>query len=689
MSTHRVEVVRLGPIHKHPNADTLGYTEIWGYTAIVRLGDFQEGELAAYIEPDFVVPAAGTHPEAYRFAFLKDNLRVKARRLRGMWSQGLLIKLQETDSYAAGDDVMDAWGIVRYDPDVHPKFKTQTTGEKAPPVLQSIPKYDLEPLRRYKSLFAPGEEVYVTEKLHGCVPDTTRVTMADGAHKRFFEVKVGDYVMGVDASGLPTPAKVLQKFNNGVATDGWLKISGKRRGVGRGAANFVLRCTPNHRVWNSDIKDYVEARYLKEGDSVATYRSENGLTPLQKSVLLGKLLGDGSLTVTEASASMSWGHKESDAEYSWWTAKALGGLTGADQRPFVSGYGTRMVRMRTVSCALVKSKFGALAPRSPLPAWVAEELDPIAIAFWYMDDGSLAHHDGQEDRAMFAACSFSREECKILQSGLKRFNIDSVYYESNGYSRLRLNADSAERLFLLIAPYVPKCMQRKLPARYRGHEGWLPTGVNTYKAAVVSLTIDTVESDTTVDSKRYDMETETHNYFANGILVHNCNARYTFHEGRIWVGSRTQWKKKEPGDLWWSALNQNGWIADFCQSMPDVVLYGEVFGQVQDLKYGTKPGELRFLAFDIYDLVLGRWLDAAAFMELISAWGALTGGAQHHAPLLYKGPFDFAKLEELSRQDSVIGPHLSEGVVVKPATERAAHVGRVAFKLVSDRYLER
>ncbi len=167
MSTHKVEVVRVGPIEKHPNADTLGIVQVWGYTALVRLGDFKEGDLAAYIEPDYLVP------ETEQFAFLKDR-RIRAKRLRGVWSQGLLIHAPE--GAVEGDDVMAQLGIERYLPPVRmgggpgrwgmPKRENEAA-ETPHESLALVPKYDLENFRRYHSAFEPGEHVVITEKLHG------------------------------------------------------------------------------------------------------------------------------------------------------------------------------------------------------------------------------------------------------------------------------------------------------------------------------------------------------------------------------------------------------------------------------------------------------------------------------------------------------------------------------------------
>jgi RNA ligase (TIGR02306 family) len=167
VSTHKVEVVRLGPVVKHENADTLAITKIWAYTAIVRLGDFKEGDLVAYIEPDYVVPA-----DDPQFAFLGKHTRIKAKRLRGVWSQGLVIKAPE--GAKEGDDVMERLKIVRYVPKApgHHAGGKGASGhsghaERPHKTLTNVPTYDLENLRRHPHVFEPGEMVHVSEKIHG------------------------------------------------------------------------------------------------------------------------------------------------------------------------------------------------------------------------------------------------------------------------------------------------------------------------------------------------------------------------------------------------------------------------------------------------------------------------------------------------------------------------------------------
>lgn len=166
--------------------------------------------------------------------------------------------------------------------------------------------------------------------------------------------------------------------------------------------------------------------------------------------------------------------------------------------------------------------------------------------------------------------------------------------------------------------------------------------------------------------------------------IHGANSRFVFapSEDRMYCGSRGEWKAPNDADIWWKALKANPWIEEFCRKFPGDILYGEVFGNVQSLKYGAGPGEVFFRAFDV--LHNGVWRE----------WDDWTTGMlpSQVVPVVYRGPFDFDKLVSLSDGQSMIpaAPHIREGIVVRPIPERThEHLGRVHLKLVSNSYLEK
>lgn len=161
MSLHEVRVIRLDRIEPHDNADTLEVAHIWGYTSCIRIGDFALGDLAAFLEPDTLIP--DTVPEV---AFLSKGsvngmIRIKAIRLRGIQSFGLLIKARP--GWADGDNVFDELNCAHYEPPI--KLIMNSANEKAPTVEHVI--YDVESMRKFSNVIQSGEEVWISEKIHG------------------------------------------------------------------------------------------------------------------------------------------------------------------------------------------------------------------------------------------------------------------------------------------------------------------------------------------------------------------------------------------------------------------------------------------------------------------------------------------------------------------------------------------
>ena len=209
---------------------------------------------------------------------------------------------------------------------------------------------------------------------------------------------------------------------------------------------------------------------------------------------------------------------------------------------------------------------------------------------------------------------------------------------------------------------------------------------------------------------------------------HGANARYCYSNNKFWVASHYKFKKqpreatkfelfiafvltalytivhpifrkrsvwinklayilKKPIPLtnWWKvAISEN--LEDKLKQFPDYAFYGEVFGDVQDLKYGAKQGEIKIRFFDIMNTKTREYLDYDDFIKIIN------NAKLEAMPILYRGPWNFEKLATLSNGKSIIpgADNIREGFVVKPVKERRhSHCGRVIFKFVGENYLLR
>lgn len=166
MSEFRVEVVQLGKIGKHPNADTLSITQVCGkYPVILRTGQFQSGDKAVYVSVDALVPVNDP-----RFAFMQDQAssntgyaKIRAKKIRGIFSMGLLVEADP--SWDIGQDVRDILGIKKYENPLETRFNS---GKSCfGPSTDVVPVYDLEGYRKYSHVLDDIGEVVLTEKIHG------------------------------------------------------------------------------------------------------------------------------------------------------------------------------------------------------------------------------------------------------------------------------------------------------------------------------------------------------------------------------------------------------------------------------------------------------------------------------------------------------------------------------------------
>lgn len=210
-ANHRVNIVRLQAPTVHANADTLELFAIDGYQVVTKKGNFKEGDLAVYIQPDSVVP------EQPRYAFLWDaakfegqpvperKRRVTVRRFRKEWSEGMLMPLSDYTSdtlhpgmlseVVEGQDVSDLLDITHWEGDdvettqgksdsrprrKYPRtlkgwfwfllFKAGITSAKSNMIEElafDVPKFDVDNIKNYKNAIRPEDVVCVTEKIHG------------------------------------------------------------------------------------------------------------------------------------------------------------------------------------------------------------------------------------------------------------------------------------------------------------------------------------------------------------------------------------------------------------------------------------------------------------------------------------------------------------------------------------------
>ena len=137
-----------------------------------------------------------------------------------------------------------------------------------------------------------------------------------------------------------------------------------------------------------------------------------------------------------------------------------------------------------------------------------------------------------------------------------------------------------------------------------------------------------------------------------------------------WIG----WQKpviRENNSVWWRAYRKYPEIEAFLRVNPDVAVFGEVYGDVQELKYGHKPGEVSLTVFNTYDR--GYYSTAISAMLCVCA-----------VPVIFAGGYSDATVRSHISGKSLIpgADHIREGIVIYGMRGQR-------LKAVSDAYLEK
>ena len=209
MSEFSCPVVRV-TIIPHPNADAIEIAQVGDFQSIVKKGQFNDGDYGVYIPEQALVPQWLLEDmnmwDATRgkggLAGAAGN-RVKAIKLRGVLSQGLMLTVQpysDTEVLVAsephegnqgagvvaiGGDASDCLGVKKWEPTV----PSHMAGKIAGVDLAATLGYDFDNIKKKPDLFEEGEEVVITEKIHGTLMQIG-VVPSSMANDRYYKGRV-------------------------------------------------------------------------------------------------------------------------------------------------------------------------------------------------------------------------------------------------------------------------------------------------------------------------------------------------------------------------------------------------------------------------------------------------------------------------------------------------------------------
>jgi len=367
--------------------------------------------------------------------------------------------------------------------------------------------------------------------MFGCMSYTTRVTLADGSQEKIGKIvnqRMDVEVLSYDpVTCRVVPRKIVNWFNNGRA-DHFLQFTVAQSG-GNGRAQFSA--TENHLIRTPG--GWRPAGELIVGDRLLVTEPHR-LSDQQVQVILGSLMGDGNLSPNSRDRSgtrFRLGHGAKQSAYLDWKVSLLGNIECS----------------RTVN-----AKGAVFADFTPLPelaelhdvvymgdgkkhlTWdYLKALTPLALAIWYMDDGSFVlRSKGLQERTQGGSGRI--EICVEAMSPGSRERLVGHLRDSYGLdirltirgqrrkAVLLFTTSASEKFQRLVAPYVHPSMEYKLLPRFRQRFSVQPKFVEPELRLRPARVLDIHVKPRTRSMNRFDIEVEGgHNYFVDGVMVHN------------------------------------------------------------------------------------------------------------------------------------------------------------------------
>jgi len=183
------------------------------------------------------------------------------------------------------------------------------------------------------------------------------------------------------------------------------------------------------------------------------------LNQLQKSFLIGTLLGDGYIRQVKGreDAFLEVNHSITQKEYVEWKYELLKNLTHSGPKPR-NGNGNRIAyRFFTIQHPEF-TKIMDLFYKNKKKCIPDIVLDPMSLAVWYMDDGSRC----DKSNVYLNTQQFSKDDQYKLLKHLWNMGLEGTLNKDKEYYRIRFTTSSIPKLFGIIEKYIIPSMKYKI-----------------------------------------------------------------------------------------------------------------------------------------------------------------------------------------------------------------------------------
>lgn len=208
-------------------------------------------------------------------------------------------------------------------------------------------------------------------------------------------------------------------------------------------------------------------------NKIEAHKKELKLTDRQKDILIGKVLGDGHLETKDGGRTyrLKIEHSLKQKEYVNWLYEEFKDwvLTPPQVR-------TRFVVLRTVAGEYDKYWFNTLSSGSfrfyahqfykdkkkIAPRLIKKMLTPLALAVWFMDDGSIK--SAAHKTVFLNTHSFDAGSIKLLQKALmEKFGIKTAVRKEKYGRQIYFLSETIDKFAEIVMPHILPSMRYKIP----------------------------------------------------------------------------------------------------------------------------------------------------------------------------------------------------------------------------------
>jgi phage recombination protein Bet len=286
--------------------------------------------------------------------------------------------------------------------------------------------------------------------------------------------------------------------------------------------NRPITTTPDHLIYTKS--GWKEARKIKVGEEIAV--ASPLPSPDQNQILLGSLLGDGTLASQKGRNGCTYfseAHSEKQSEYLLWKSKNLSTFnpTIFTYKVKVKGCNYDVVKMTTKSCSYFYNlrKDFYKDGKKIVSKDILNQLNDLGVAIWFMDDGNFKKtgvSEGCNPIIRLYTCCFENQEI-IIDFFEKKYNVRPKILRKEKNPYISFDVQDTKIILDSLSDYLIFDYESNT-------KKWIAKDVNqgvssfSFVPCLKNEIYDRGEKE-----GKYDITVmDNHNFFYNNVLVHNC-----------------------------------------------------------------------------------------------------------------------------------------------------------------------